>query len=229
MEWYRIAGELLISYLALLFLTKALGKTQLSQATPLDFISALILGELVGNGLFEKRIGIGKILFAVGLWGILVSLTEFLTQKSRRLRPLIEGEANVIVEKGKISYEALKKNRLDLDQLQQFLRKKDIFSLRDCEYAILEPDGTLSVMKKSHLEPATKADLGLSATSGSLSYYLIKDGEIIEENLRKCGVGKNQLLEELKKRHIGRVEDVLVAEWTEGMPLFIQLKKEEGK
>ena len=65
MDFYSIAIELKIGFVALLIMTRLLGKMTLSQITPVDFVSALILGELVGNAIYDKDIKIGSILFAI--------------------------------------------------------------------------------------------------------------------------------------------------------------------
>lgn len=79
MEFIKIASELVVGYVALLFTTKIPGKTQITQITAFDFISALVLGELVGNALYDNNIGISQILFAVALWGALIYITEITT------------------------------------------------------------------------------------------------------------------------------------------------------
>ncbi|WAA08629.1 DUF421 domain-containing protein [Fervidibacillus albus] len=229
MDLFRIASELIVGYFALLFLTKLLGKTQLSQITAFDFISALVLGELVGNALFDNHIGIGKIVFAIILWGLLVFGTEIITQKFRKTRPFLEGGPSIVIHKGNIVYDALKKNHLDLNQLQHLLRTKNVFSIKQCEFAILETDGTISVMKKPEYECVTKKDLQIQTNPSSLSYALILDGEIINENLKAIGWGERKLHEELKKVGVKSIGDVLYCEWEKGKSLYVQMYEKEKR
>lgn len=147
MEYLHILSVLVVGYIFLFIMAKLLGKTQITQITPFDFISAIVLGELVGNALYDQETGIPEIFFAVAVWGILIYATEILTQKYKRARKLLEGEPSIVIKKGKIIYEELKKNHLDINQLQHLLRSKDVFSIRECEYAILETDGTVSALK----------------------------------------------------------------------------------
>lgn len=81
MEFIRIASELFVGFICLFFLTKLLGRATITQLTTFDFISALVLGELVGNALYDSEIGIGRIVFAVAVWGALIYFTEVITQK----------------------------------------------------------------------------------------------------------------------------------------------------
>lgn len=206
----------------MLLLTKILGKTEITQITTFDFVSVLVLGELVGNALYDDKIGIPEILSAVAIWGFLIYLTEFLTQKFRSSRNFLEGKPSIIINKGRIDFKELKGNHLDLNQLQHLLRAKDIFSISECYYAILETDGTVSAMKKPMFSTPTKQDLNLPLQSIAIPISIILDGEIIKENLPLTQYDEEKLTQELTHLGISSHKDVLYAEWQENMPLYIQ-------
>ncbi|MGM0753499.1 MAG: DUF421 domain-containing protein [Bacillota bacterium] len=222
MEFMSIAVELIVGYFALLILTKILGKTQITQISAFDFISALILGELVGNSLYDGKVSVLPILTAIFIWGSLIFFTEYFTQKSRRFRHMLEGTPALIINKGKINFNELKKNHLDLNQLQHLLRAKDIFSVRECEYALLESDGTLSVIRKPLYEIVQRQDLNIPAKTATLPLSLIVDGEIVYDNLKLAEQKEDWLLNEIKKQGFLSSEDVLYAEWEEGESLLVQ-------
>ncbi|ADU30075.1 DUF421 domain-containing protein [Evansella cellulosilytica] len=213
--------ELVVGFFALLFLTKFLGKTQMHQLTPFDFISAIFLSELVGNAIYDKDIGINYVLYAVCIWGALITLIEFTTQKWKKTRSFLEGKPSIIIRNGVIDRDQLKKNRLDLNQLQHLLRDKNVFSLRDIEYAILEANGSINVLKKGQLHTATKEDIG-KANKVSLPLFVISDGEWIEDNIFETTFTKNQFVE-VFRRHGIAVKHVLYGEWLEGESLYLQL------
>lgn len=222
MEYLHIANVLVIGYIFLFLMAKLLGKTQITQITPFDFISAIVLGELVGNALYDEQIGIRQIFFAVAIWGILIYATEILTQKFKRARKFLEGEPSIVIKKGRIVYDELKKNHLDLNQLQHLLRSKDVFSIRECEYAILETDGTVSVLKKPAFSAPTVQDLNLPLQKVDLPTTIILDGEIIYDNLESIGWDAARLMDELKPYGAASTKDVLYAEWKEGEALHVQ-------
>ncbi|MFT8321088.1 MAG: DUF421 domain-containing protein [Bacillus sp. (in: firmicutes)] len=222
MNFFHIFVELVVGFFALLFLTKILGKTEITQITTFDFVSVLVLGELVGNAMYDTNIGLGKILFAIAIWGLLIYITEFFTQKFRSTRKLFEGKPSIIINKGQINFNELKKNHLDLNQLQHLLRTKDVFSITECYYAILETDGTVNVMKNQLYSPPTKQDLKLPIQPASLPISLILDGEIILENLAPIGWDEQKVKEELLHLGISSYKDVLYAEWKEDTPLYVQ-------
>ncbi|WP_430482104.1 DUF421 domain-containing protein [Rossellomorea marisflavi] len=222
LEYTSIAVELIVGYFALLILTKVLGKTQITQISAFDFISALILGELVGNSLYDDKISVFQVLTAILIWGALIFVTEFFTQKSRKFRHLMEGTPAIVINKGIINYNALKKNHLDLNQLQHLLRAKDIFSVKECEYALLESNGTLSVIKKPLYDLVQRQDLSLPLKKASLPLSLIMDGEILYDNLKIAREDTQWLQAEINRHGFTSSKDVLYAEWTENEPLFVQ-------
>jgi len=222
MEFARIAIDLIVGFFALLFITKGLGKTQITQITPFDFISALVLGELVGNAVYDKDIGFKQILFAVLLWGILILIIEIITQKFMKTRKFLEGEPTIVIRKGIIIKKELKKARLDLNQLQHLLRSKDVFSIRDAEYAILETDGSLSVIKKPQNQAATLKDLNIKGSDVNLSFTLISDGQVLRDNLRQCGFDTDWLTKQIKNFDAEDIKDVFYAEWQEGKGFYAQ-------
>ena len=147
--------ETFYGFVVLFIIAKVLGKTQIKQLTAFDFVSALILGELIGNGLYDEKVGILEISLAVLLWGTLLYITEIVTQKFKSTRDLLEGSPTIVIRKGELQREAMRKGKLDIHQLLHLLRSKDIFSINEVEYAILERDGSISVLPKSVYQSPT--------------------------------------------------------------------------
>ncbi|WP_078381363.1 DUF421 domain-containing protein [Sutcliffiella halmapala] len=221
MDFGRISIELIVGFFALFVITKLLGKTQITQITPFDFISALVLGELVGNALYDAEIGVDKILFTLALWGVLIYLLEMITQKWGRTRVYLEGRPAIVIHKGGINKEELKKAKLDIDQLRHLLRSKGAFSLKEVEYAILETDGTVSVLKKYGYETPINQDLNLTPKKVNLPVPVISDGRILSENLMEQNLTEQWLLLEIKKLGYHSPRDLVFAEWEEGEPLYV--------
>ncbi|WZY01175.1 DUF421 domain-containing protein [Bacillus sp. FSL W7-1360] len=226
-SYISLTCELIIGFFALLVLTKVLGKNQITQLTPFDFISALVLGELVGNAIYDEDIGLHYVLYAVCIWGILIYAIEMLTQKFRATRAVLEGSPSVIIAKGRIQFKELKKNKLDLNQLQHLLRERGVFSVQEVEYGILETNGSVNVQRKSAYDTPMNKDLAIHRSDPTLPIPVIMDGEIIEESLTEINQSKTWLQEILFKRGIATHKAVLYAEWIEGNPLFLQTYKEE--
>lgn len=114
------------------------------------------------------------------------------------------------------------------DVLEQ-LRGKDIFDLSKVDFAILESDGQLSVLKKPGEEPLTAKDLNIFKSKTGISRELIYDGEIVEDNLREINRDKEWLKAELKKRNIKDSSDVFLATINENNQIYIDTYKDHLK
>ncbi|MBO8156303.1 MAG: DUF421 domain-containing protein [Bacillaceae bacterium] len=222
MNYVNMLVDTLVGFAALFTLTKVLGKSQITQITAFDFIAALVLGELVGNALFDEQAGVPEILYVVFLWGVLLYVTEMITQKFKGSRALLEGRPALIIHKGKIQKDVMAKSKLDMNQLLHLLRKKDVFSVRDVEYAIFETDGSVSVLLNTLKQQATRQDVNALPETVELPFSMIIDGEIIYDNLAEAKLTEQWLMEEVQKQGISRVEEVMYAEWSKSQGLYVQ-------
>ncbi|WML39762.1 DUF421 domain-containing protein [Neobacillus sp. OS1-2] len=222
MSYLVVFVELIIGFIALFITVKSLGKTQISQITPFDFISSLVLGELVGSAIFDEKTGLLKILFAVFVWGALIFITGIVTQKFRPLRNFLEGRPTMLINKGQIDWNELKRNRLDIDQLMQLLRSRDIFSMEDVEYAIFENNGSLSVLRKVEVDYPLNKDLNIQKENNVIPYTVISDGKVIVENLKLAGLNEAWLHMELESHGVKHTKEICYAEWQVGKNLYFQ-------
>lgn len=213
--------ETVFGIVALFLVTKLLGKTQIAQLTPFDFIAAIVLGELVGNALFDKKAGLMEIGYVIILWGGLLYIIELITQKFKGSRFILEGKPAIIIHKGELIYEEMRKNRIDIGELQHLLRVKDVFAIQEVEYAILETNGDVSVLKKSAFQNPTKKDLNVFPTEPQIAITLITDGEILKDNLEEANVTREWLEEEIKRQEYRSIKDIFYAEWMNDTKLFL--------
>lgn len=219
--YFQMFTDIIFGFFALFVITKVLGKTQISQITAFDFVSALVLGELIGNALFDEKAGIPEIAFVVFVWGALMYIIEFITQRFKSTRSFLEGSPTIVIYNGKLIRDEMKKMKLDINQLRHLLREKDVFSISEVEYAILETDGTVSVLKKSEHQIPTRKDLKLANEEVKLSAVLINDGELIKDNLKEKNLNEQWLQEQLENQGFNSLEEVFYAEYTKGEDLFI--------
>lgn len=220
----ELTTTLTIGFLALLFSTTILGKTQINQATPFHFISALVLGELLGNGVYDEEVTIFIVLYTIFTWTILMYIIEVITQKFRKSRAFFEGKSSIVIRDGQIDYNELKKNRMDIDELLSLLREKNIFSLKRVEYAILESNGTISVLKKWEYDQPINTEPEKTPQKACLPYALVIDGEIIQDSLDKIGRKEKWLRSQLESQGIKNINEVCYAEWLDNEGLHISKK-----
>ncbi|SDG79670.1 DUF421 domain-containing protein [Desulfosporosinus hippei] len=221
MDFGQLTVELIFGFFSLLLVTRFLGKTQITQLTAFDFISALIMGELLGNAIYDDDTGIVKVFYAITVWGLLIFAIQFLGQKSILFRNLLEGTPSLVIQKGVINRQALKKNRMNINELLNLLRIKDVFSVREVEYAILEANGSLTVLRKPEFDTPTLSDLKIPFKSKSLPKLLVSDGTILSDELLKANLSESWLRNELKLQGYTDINNIFYAEWREEDGLFV--------
>src|SRR5690606_35132866 len=137
-------------------------------------------------------------------------------------RKLLDGEPTVVVQNGQILEGALKRLNYNLDDLRMQLRSQGVFSMGEVEFAIVEPGGQLSVLKKSQLLPATPADLNIPTSYKGPATELIVDGHIVHANLEQLGLTEAWLVEQVRGRG-HEMADVYYAELDTQGNLYIDL------
>ncbi|WP_017727603.1 DUF421 domain-containing protein [Halalkalibacterium ligniniphilum] len=189
-----------VSFGFLLFMSHLLGKQTLAQMTNHDFITMIVMGSIAANLAFNTAFGFIHMLTSLALIGFLGYVATRLSLKSRFFRKWFNGEPTVLIENGKILEENLKRQKYSIDTLKQSLREYQVFDLSDVHYAILEPDGHISVQKKPELVSVTKKDLHLLAPPIRYPIELVIEGEIHEVNFDKHKLSREWLTNELRKR-----------------------------
>jgi len=216
----------LVGFAVLLLLTRLAGKKQIGQMTVFTYITGIALGNMAGDMIIHKDVEIMDGVIGMTLWSVLIFLMEYLSLNLPGVRVLLDGEPVLVIKKGVVQAKELKKMRLNMDDLTMLLREKDVFSIREVQYAILEPHGELSVVKKAVKQQASKEDLNLQPQEPAyLPGEIITDGKVIARNLREFGKSEEWLRQQLSGQGISSEKDVLYAELEEDGTLFVQTRR----
>ncbi|TMW72042.1 DUF421 domain-containing protein [Alteribacter natronophilus] len=213
--------KLILGFFMLFLITRMLGKTTINQLTPFDFVSAIVLSELLGNAVFESNVPISFIIYSIVIWGLLLVLMERILLRFKGLRSLFEGKPSIVIRDGQIDKNELKKNRMNLNQLMSLLRQSETFSVREVAYAILESNGGISVLKKASYKEVTRGDIELKDKKIHLPVSLILDGEVLVDNLGETGHDRTWLDEKLQQYEIHDASEIMYADYTEDDGLYI--------
>lgn len=92
-----IGVELIVGLGVLFLVVKLLGPTQVGQVTPFHFIAAILLGELVGNAVYQPETGVGFILFAIALTAGVLVLLEWISLRFSTTRALVQGNPEIVI------------------------------------------------------------------------------------------------------------------------------------
>ncbi|WP_420977072.1 YetF domain-containing protein [Bacillus vallismortis] len=221
--------RLIIAFITLLVLTRLMGRKEIAQLTFFNFVSAISIGTIGASLAIDSTLSIRNGFIALFAWSAFTIIVGFLDIKFPAIRYAVEGQPVILIRKGKIMDKQLRSVRLDLDALQTLLRKKNIFSLADADYAIFETDGSLSVLKKQAKQNVTKKDMNVQGenTNPNVSHpaSVIADGKVREDNLKKLNLNKQWLMDRLKESGIQHPKEVFYAEVQTDGTLYIDKKE----
>ncbi|WP_084135703.1 DUF421 domain-containing protein [Jeotgalicoccus psychrophilus] len=216
------ALKLTLGLIGVLIVLRLMGKKELAQITPLDFVYALILGGIIEESLYDATVPVYEMLFSIFFWALLIFVLEKFALKSRRFKSLAQGDPVILINDGQLNAEVMEKNNMDVDEVRMLLRLNGVFSLSKVKYAIFEESGGLSVMQYAGEEPPSRNELKTDYSENVISYLLVDAGKLEDQRLKEIGKDETWLREKLKEERGVELEDIFFAEWDEQNGFFIQ-------
>ena len=211
-----------LAFLLLLLIARLLGKKQMSQMTFFNYMTGITIGSLAANIISNDDNSLFEEILGLIWWGALTILLTYATLKSENLRSLVDGEPVILIRNGLLQKNSLKTTRISIEDLSMMLREQYIFSITEVDYAILEPNGKLSVLKKQAKLNLTQEDMNIvNPNPMYLPSQIVIEGKISYENLKDRGLDILWLNRELKKQNINDVNQVLYAELQSDGSLYI--------
>lgn len=203
-----IALKLTVGLIGLLVVVRLLGKKAMSEVTPFDLVYTLVLGGILEESIYDDKVNIGHLLFAILLWAIMIHVIERVVQKNEKINRWLKGEPSVLIRNGVLNVKELSKNHIEMEQLRTMLRQQQCFSLENAKHAVLENAGQISVLKESEEDKV-------------LSLMLVDQGRIQHRVLQTHELKESWLIEKLEKEGHTRLQDLLYVEWSEEKSFYI--------
>lgn len=214
----------LILYATTVLLLRVMGKRQIGQLQPYELVVIIMISELAAIPMQNTGIPLLSGLIPIFILVAAQVTLSYISLKSERARGVICGTPSIVIENSRIVEDELRRLRLNLNDLLEQLRLKDVSDISDVEYAILETSGQLSVILKSEKRPVQPQDLKISPEYEGLPITLIIDGQVIKNNLKKVDLDMIWLQNELGKYGIRNIKDVLFASLDAHKKLYYQRK-----
>ena len=216
----------IILYLILIAVIRIMGKLQIGQMEPSEFVVTMLVANLASipmqDGAIPLFSGLVPILTVLGVELVLSALA----MKNLRLRKLLCGKPVILIENGNVMQKNLKKTRITLDELIGHLREKDVLDLRSVQYAILETDGNLSVFPYPDEKPASAKEAGIQVRKQSLPIILVSDGVLMDKNLAKANKDAAWVQRKLQEQQATLEETWLLT--VDGEDKMVFYRKEES-
>ena len=214
----------IVIYLFVLFAIRFMGKRQVGEMQPFEFVITLIIADLATIPMSEISVPIIHGLVPIIGMIILHYFICFISRKSMKARYIISGRSAIVMNPDGIDYKELKALNMNIDDLIESLRNSDVFNLNDVAYAIIETNGKLCVIKKSNVENPTREDMNIKVDPASLPVSIIMDGKLMVENVKLTGISDELLQECLEKANAKKPTEILLMTLDANGLVFLQPK-----
>lgn len=201
----------LLSLVTLFLVTKMLGKKQVSQLSLFDYVIGISIGNFAAEMSINLETNYINGTVAVVIFGIVAYIVSILTMKSIHLRRFFMGVPTILIEHGKLLVNGMKKVKFDLNDLLEECRINGYFDISEIEYAIMETNGTVSILPKGDYKPITMKDMNLKAGRQGLCANVIIDSKIMKNNLDNIHKDEKWLRKELKIKGYKELDNILLA------------------
>ena len=188
----------IVAMTTLFFMTKLLGKKQVSELSLFDYVVGISIGNFASEMAINLEADFFNAFSAIIVFGLIAFSISVLTLKSLKLRKFFIGVPTVLIQHGKMNYKNMKKTKFDVNDLLEEARGNGYFDLSEIEYALLEANGKVSFLPKGEYKNLTIKDMNLKAQNQGLCANVIIDGNIMNGNLNRINKDEEWLLHELE-------------------------------
>ncbi len=205
-------------YVFILFILRMTGKRQIADLQPFDLIITMAIADLASTAIADTDIPLLYSVVPILALYLVQQAVAFLSLRSRRFRTFVCGSPLLLVREGVLQEGIMRQANYTVSDLSDHLRAQQVFDLKSVQYAILETNGSLSVLEKQKADqPQTR-----------LSYMLILDGELCRTALKHLRIRPKALKELLRRFGVTDMGDVFYLQYLGDGSLRLQLKAKRG-
>ncbi|NLU53661.1 MAG: DUF421 domain-containing protein [Clostridiaceae bacterium] len=213
-------------YLVVVATMRVMGKRQIGQLQPFEFVVAMMISELAAIPLSEDDRKIHHALIPIAVLLVSQLIMSYISIKGVRIREIICGRPTLLIRHGKLLEKNLKKEMYTINDLLEQLRFNSVQSIKDVEYALLETNGQLSVIVNSQKRPVTPEDLKIETKPESFSHDLIIDGKLIGRTLETLNLKREWVDQKLAEMGITDYSQVFYASIDKDNSILVQKRGE---
>lgn len=199
----------ILLYIVIIFAIRIMGKRQIGELQTSELVVTLLISDIAAIPMQNTEQSLLSGVVPILILIICEIIISFIMLKRAGFRRIICGKPIIIISEGKIDQGEMHKLRMSTEDLTEELRQQGIFNIEDVNFAIVETNGKLSVLKKPEKDVPTAEDLGIEPENNGLETVVISDGEISKCSLKICDLSKEWIFEVLKKENID-INDVFL-------------------
>ncbi len=202
--------RVVILYLFVSASIRIMGKRNIGELQPTELVITLLLSEFASIPIEDTSVPLINSLIPVMILISLEIINSVISMKSTKFRNISDGNALLIIKDGKLDQKQLKKLRFTVDDVLSALRQKDVFDINEVAYAIIETNGTLSVLLKPQFQNATKQDVKVKTKNDGYTCPVIIDGVVLKKNLDVLEINKEDIERILEKKKVHKKQIFLM-------------------
>ena len=202
--------RVVILYLFVSTSIRIMGKRNIGELQPTELVITLLLSEFAAIPIEDNSVPLLNSIIPVMILISLEIINSVISMKSTKFRNLSDGNALLIIKDGKLDQKQLKKLRFTVDDVLSALRQKDVFDINEVAFAVIETNGTLSVLLKPQFQNATKTDVNVKTKKDGFTCPVIIDGVVIKKNLDYCDINSETIEKILEKKNVHKKEIFLM-------------------
>lgn len=210
-NFLNICFRTILVLIILLFITKMMGKKQISELNFFDYVVGITIGSIAADISLDIEKNMIAGIAALFIYGFISYIISFVSIKSILARRFFIGVPTVLVEKGKIIESGLKKSKIDVNDLLMEARENGYFNLDEIDYALMEVNGNISFLPKEKEKPMTKRDMKIKCSNEGLTVNAIIDSKYMVNNMKAINKDKEWLDHELKVNGYDNYDNILLA------------------
>lgn len=198
-------------YALVIFVIRLMGKRQIGELQPYEFVITIMISDLAALPMQDTRLPL--ILGVIPILTLLFIKTvlSLIQLKSQKARKILEGEPCILINRGKINFETLKRQQINLDELMEEIRLAGYFDLSEIEFGILENNGQMSFLTSNKSSGESSDSQNASSSKPRLPIIYVLDGKINRNALTSGNKTDEWVQNELKKHKVNSIKDVLIA------------------
>ena len=210
-DFLNICFRTILVLIILFFITKMMGKKQISELNFFDYVVGITIGSIAADISLDIEKDMIAGIAALFIYGFISYIISFVSIKSILARRFFIGVPTVLVEKGKIIESGLKKSKIDVNDLLMEARENGYFNLDEIDYALMEVNGNISFLPKEKEKPVTKRDMKIKCSNEGLTVNAIIDSKYMVNNMKAINKDKEWLDHELKVNGYDNYDNILLA------------------
>lgn len=182
-----------IIYIFVIIAVRLMGKRQVGELKPHELVITILLSAIAVIPLEENSMPLANCLVPILLFISMEIIMSVISMKSLKFRNLLQGRPIFIIRNGKLDQRKLKEMRFTIDDVIDALRQKDIFNIDEVEDAVIETNGSISVLQKAQYKPLTANDISLSVEENGMPVTIVMDGKPVSEYFNEYKIKDSEI------------------------------------